>query len=243
MSSLSEIHSPETLEFTSRIRTEPFATRTRTPVYQPCRLIHQSWILGAVRCNTTVIEKKEIFFSQMSDDCGCCVICLEELDDDKDAPKHTLRCNHTFHTSCIIEHFRRTGTFCPHCRDDPREEEVDDNDVNDDSVAVNVHWEDEAEVVAQTNKCVAKRLNTIHKWRRLRKFNSAIVTSIDRLLSAERKKMERKIKDYEIEQRKSFEFKFHNILSDRRQAIMSRNRASGIVGKSTRSLRNVLNSS
>ena len=175
-------------------------------------------------------------------DYGCCLICLEELGENDNIPTHNLRCNHTFHTSCIIEHFRKTGSFCPHCRDDPREEEyVNENIVDDDSEDVlNVHWEDEAEVVAQTNKRVAKRLNTIHKWRRLRKFNSAIVTSIDRLLATERKKMDKKIKDYEIEQRRSFEYKFDDILVDRRRAIMSRNRANGIVGRSTRSLKNVL---
>ena len=56
-----------------------------------------------------------------------CSICL---DGDHDSTWHTLHCNHTFHTNCIVR-WLRTSSACPICRDDPHKQadtEGDDDD-------------------------------------------------------------------------------------------------------------------
>lgn len=49
------------------------------------------------------------------DNCKNCSICLEPMEDN-DASTTTLECQHTFHSSCLIPWFRRTGA-CPLCRE------------------------------------------------------------------------------------------------------------------------------
>jgi hypothetical protein len=44
-----------------------------------------------------------------------CSICLSELGDNE----YTLDCNHTFHTKCIVEWFRKSKGNCPLCNDNP----------------------------------------------------------------------------------------------------------------------------
>ena len=44
-----------------------------------------------------------------------CSICLSELGDND----YTLECNHTFHTKCIVEWFRKSKGNCPLCNDNP----------------------------------------------------------------------------------------------------------------------------
>lgn len=50
---------------------------------------------------------------------GTCVVCLEDLGDDK-KPRavHRLACGHRFHPTCIYHHLvcKGTTTQCPHCR-------------------------------------------------------------------------------------------------------------------------------
>lgn len=50
---------------------------------------------------------------------GTCVVCLEDLGDDK-KPRtvHRLACGHQFHPTCIYHHLvcKGTTTQCPHCR-------------------------------------------------------------------------------------------------------------------------------
>ena len=43
-----------------------------------------------------------------------CAICTKLLTAE---PTHTLNCEHTFHTGCIMTWFRSGGTTCPLCRD------------------------------------------------------------------------------------------------------------------------------
>ena len=45
-------------------------------------------------------------------DIDICCICLEDMNDNI----HTLKCNHKFHSDCIIETFRNGLTDCPLCR-------------------------------------------------------------------------------------------------------------------------------
>ena len=45
-------------------------------------------------------------------DIDVCCICLEDMVDNI----HTLKCNHKFHSECIIETFRSGLTDCPLCR-------------------------------------------------------------------------------------------------------------------------------
>jgi hypothetical protein len=45
-------------------------------------------------------------------DIDVCCICLEDMVDNI----HTLKCNHRFHSECIIETFRSGLTDCPLCR-------------------------------------------------------------------------------------------------------------------------------
>jgi hypothetical protein len=45
-------------------------------------------------------------------DIDICCICLEDMVDNI----HTLKCNHRFHSECIIETFRSGLTDCPLCR-------------------------------------------------------------------------------------------------------------------------------
>ena len=46
---------------------------------------------------------------------GLCAICLSDLDNNE----YTLECNHTFHTKCIVEWFRKSKGNCPLCNDNP----------------------------------------------------------------------------------------------------------------------------
>lgn len=43
-----------------------------------------------------------------------CAVCYTEVEDDSN--KYTLECNHTFHTDCAIQWFRRGNSTCPLCR-------------------------------------------------------------------------------------------------------------------------------
>lgn len=47
--------------------------------------------------------------------CSCdnCTICGDNIDVQE---KHTLECEHAFHTNCIVEWFRRGNMSCPLCR-------------------------------------------------------------------------------------------------------------------------------
>ena len=53
---------------------------------------------------------------------GTCVVCLEDLGDDK-KPRtvHRLACGHQFHPTCIYHHLvcKGTTTQCPHCGSRP----------------------------------------------------------------------------------------------------------------------------
>ena len=51
----------------------------------------------------------------MSISCSCdnCTICGDNIDVQE---KHTLECEHAFHTHCIVEWFRRGNMSCPLCR-------------------------------------------------------------------------------------------------------------------------------
>lgn len=49
-------------------------------------------------------------------DMGDCAICCETCEDDHTT---TLSCNHSYHTSCILEWYRIGNSNCPLCRDDP----------------------------------------------------------------------------------------------------------------------------
>ena len=48
-----------------------------------------------------------------------CPICLSNLNDGNN--NHTLPCEHTYHTDCIVQWFRHSGK-CPLCLDGPRKE-------------------------------------------------------------------------------------------------------------------------
>ena len=50
-----------------------------------------------------------------------CSVCLEEFDGTEPV---TLRCGHSFHATCVLEWFRRSGS-CPICRDTVDQEERD----------------------------------------------------------------------------------------------------------------------
>lgn len=58
-----------------------------------------------------------------------CSICREEMDGTM--PDYLLRCNHRFHTECIIDSLRRNPE-CPVCRD--RGTDVNDNSFEDDFI-------------------------------------------------------------------------------------------------------------
>ena len=45
-----------------------------------------------------------------------CPICLGSL---KEKETHTINCNHTFHTDCIMNWFRVSNGSCPCCKDNP----------------------------------------------------------------------------------------------------------------------------
>ena len=45
-----------------------------------------------------------------------CVICLSHMEEDE---KYTIDCQHTFHTKCIMEWFRRSNGNCPCCNHIP----------------------------------------------------------------------------------------------------------------------------
>jgi hypothetical protein len=48
-----------------------------------------------------------------------CAICHDSLSSNEEntLQNHTLQCEHCFHTSCIINWFRRGAQTCPSCRD------------------------------------------------------------------------------------------------------------------------------
>src|SRR5579871_73188 len=48
-----------------------------------------------------------------------CSICLEPIL----KGKHTLSCNHSFHTNCVINWFRTDHKSCPVCRKEPTVED------------------------------------------------------------------------------------------------------------------------
>lgn len=43
-----------------------------------------------------------------------CCVCLDDINEDK---SHTLECGHSFHSSCIINWFRKGNSNCPLCND------------------------------------------------------------------------------------------------------------------------------
>ena len=48
-----------------------------------------------------------------------CSICLESVSGERG---HTLECNHTFHSNCLIKWLREGGLSCPCCRNDLAQE-------------------------------------------------------------------------------------------------------------------------
>ena len=57
---------------------------------------------------------------------GRCTICLDNFEapsntGDPSKCKYTLPCNHSYHTGCIMAHFRRGHPGCPLCRNVPEE--------------------------------------------------------------------------------------------------------------------------
>ena len=60
----------------------------------------------------TIISTDTIISTETN---GLCAICLSDLD----GSEYTLECNHTFHTKCIVEWFRKSKGNCPLCNDNP----------------------------------------------------------------------------------------------------------------------------
>ena len=47
-----------------------------------------------------------------------CAICHDNMSNEENTPQnHTLSCEHCFHTTCILNWFRRGAQTCPSCRD------------------------------------------------------------------------------------------------------------------------------
>ena len=51
------------------------------------------------------------------DEITLCPICLSHMDDENNIYK--LNCNHSFHTDCIMNWFRKSKGNCPCCMDNP----------------------------------------------------------------------------------------------------------------------------
>ena len=48
----------------------------------------------------------------------CCVICLNDIDENDENTYTIQECSHKFHSNCLISWFRTNNSSCPTCRND-----------------------------------------------------------------------------------------------------------------------------
>lgn len=91
-----------------------------------------------------------------------CAICLNALTTDD---TFTLPCNneHTFHTVCIMELFRRGDPKCPLCRDVP--DEIRQDDDNEDYTAFFLMMQREWRRIQQWRNRIARRHEDVRRIR------------------------------------------------------------------------------
>jgi DNA repair exonuclease SbcCD ATPase subunit len=120
------------------------------------------------RCCTFKTQNETVAPADETDDDKCCAICLDPMTEP--LANVTLQCGHVFHGSCIVDSLRRDSR-CPICRDTPHKPDTDSFYSEDDEF----HVEDRrisrgealklAKRAGKTDKKIAKRVQTINKWK------------------------------------------------------------------------------
>ena len=114
-------------------------------------------------------QSKTRALANETDDDKCCAICLDPMAEP--LANVTLQCGHVFHGSCIVDCLRRDSR-CPICRDTPHNPDTDSSYSEDDDF----HVEDRgiglhdalklARTASRADKKIAKRVQTINKWKK-----------------------------------------------------------------------------
>ena len=123
-------------------------------------------------CSTTP-PAAEVDASTDGDALGdACPICQDSIIDGESIVLR-LSCNHSFHQTCIVEHFRRNDGRCPLCRDNPFEESWSDDgfdeEVDDTPLPICLSGALQLAKEDKTTPVVQKMKKTIKKWKKTKR--------------------------------------------------------------------------